>query len=231
MGGQVTPVRHALVADLHGKRGAWKRVTADAARARADRIVCLGDYLECKVPRRRHDPTRRWPFDDVVDEAPKLWRALAGIELVLGNQETRIRELLRPDQVPDALAPLLAAPERAAIGPGRGEHGHRITWRPAPDGTLLPVFSQVFPEPVRFAGHSHQALLFAVSSPPGSSGVTDREDDLARLRPVPNPVGRPVPVPPDGHLFANLGQARGHPSHWLLYDDDRGELTYHETDG
>lgn len=228
------PVRHAIVADLHGKRGAWRRVSAAAARAGADRIVGLGDYLECKVPNRRHDPSRRWELGDVVKVDERLWRSLAGADLILGNQESRIRDLLRPDQLPDALAPLLAAPERRHVGSARCEHGHRLTWEPDAGGTLLPVLGAGFPEPLMLVGHTHQVLLLEVMPPlesaPGPGGQPRPGPGAPRLRRLPVPVGAPVGLLPAGHVFANVGQARGHPSHWLLYDDDREELRYLEVD-
>jgi predicted phosphodiesterase len=211
-------VRFAIVADLHGKRGAWRRVTVDAARAGADRVVCLGDYLEAKVPWRLHDPAVRRSLDEVVRPDERLWTQLAGADLVLGNQEWRVRDLLAPDQVPDALAPLLAAPETATVGVARAEHGHRIRWSHGPDGLYLPLLDGLFEQPLLLVGHTHQTLLLDVSA------------GTPAARRLPVTVGRPVPIRPGAHLFANVGAARGHPSHWLLYDLDRAEITFREVD-
>jgi hypothetical protein len=30
-------------------------------------------------------------------------------------------------------------------------------------------------------------------------------------------------------LFVNVGPARGKPTHWLLYDDERAEIVFWET--
>ncbi len=214
-------MRYAIIADLHGRRGAWRRVAAATGRARVDRILLLGDYLEAKVPRRHHDPGVHWSLEEVVRPDERLWAELADAELVLGNQELRIRELLRPEQVPALLAPLLAAPRAAAIGVARVEHGDRIRWSPAADGVLEPQLDAVLPAPMLVVGHTHQTLLLEVADRPGRPPVTRR---------LPITVGRPVAVRADAHLLVNVGPARGRPSHWLIYDTDPGEITFREVD-
>jgi hypothetical protein len=250
-------MRYAVTADLHGRRKAWRRFRTGAAAAGADRLVVLGDYLEAEVPWRRHDPARRWGLDEVVEPDPTLWEELAAdAELVLGNQELRIRELLRPDQVPRALAPLLRAPETIRFGAALGMHGHQLSWRPSrlPPGTRPDGRGEAALEPdpaglpsagLVMAGHSHQTLVLDVTW----HDVTWHENGgaessgggrVGRVLRVPVWPGRPLAVDwllaadPAGRdrdrtLFVNVGPARGRPTHWLLYDDDRSQVIFHET--
>ncbi|MGF7235418.1 MAG: metallophosphoesterase [Frankia sp.] len=232
-------MKYAIIADLHGRRGAWRRVRQAAGRAGADRLLLLGDYLEAKVPRRLHDPAVHWPIEEVVRPDERLWAELADAELVLGNQELRIHELLHPEQVPAALAPLLAAPRAGTVGVARAEHGDRIRWSEAPDGILEPRLDGVFRSPMLLVGHTHQTLLLDVtgtstlpvsetSTPAGASGLPNPARPVIRRLPI--TVDRPVPVRPDAHLLVNVGQARGRPSHWLLYDTGPSEITFKEVD-
>ncbi len=287
-------MRYAVLADLHGRPGALRRILAAAAAAGADEIVCLGDYLEAKVPRRLHDPSRFWPLERVVDPDPALWARLAGIRRVLGNQELRIHELLRPEQVPADLAALLDAPERDRLHGLVGLHGHQIRWstgraQPAdgpgePVGTaahgvmdgrdlLVPVAADVPRVPVVVVGHTHQEAMFEIvwsdTAPDGDAAdgpeaglvglaaVVRALPPIAPGRPVPvfrpdrggglavvGPASGPSPVPGPGGagpagtgsagvgpagaatLVVNVGPARGKPSHWMLYDTDRGEISF-----
>jgi hypothetical protein len=238
-------VRYGVLADLHGRLKAWRRVRGDAERLGVDALVCLGDYLEAKVPRRRHDPTRRWSLPQVVDPDPPLWRELAGIDLVLGNQEERIRALLAPEQVPDLLAPLLAAPRQRAVGDALGVHGDRFGWTPTlvpaaepadtgrgAERVLYPRAEDLPRVPLLFAGHSHQTLLLDITWPGCVRGESARAAPVA-VRRLPVEVGRPYRLRPDAGrtLFVNVGPAREKPSHWLLYDVDRAEITFRECPG
>ncbi len=225
------PMRYAVVADLHGKRKAWRRVLDDAQRRGADRIVCLGDYLDAKVPWRSHDSTTRRDLTDVVESDPRLWRELAGVDLVLGNQEWRIRDLLRDEQTAGDLDVLLAAPETRMIGAATAMHGHQFSWdhgptRPGWPTVAYPRFAQLPDVPILMVGHSHQVLLLdllSLGEPADPAGAV-----LARRWPV--TPGMAIPVDPGGarRLLVNVGPARGKPSCWLLYDDTASELTFHE---
>ncbi|WP_322759101.1 metallophosphoesterase family protein [Frankia sp. Cr2] len=221
-------MRYAVVADLHGKRKAWRRVLDDVQRRGADRIVCLGDYLDAKVPWRGHDSTTRRDVTDVVEPDPRLWRELAGVDLVLGNQEWRIRDLLRDEQTVGDLDVLLAAPATRMIGAATAMHGHQFSWDDGPicpgwPAVLYPRLAQLPDVPILMVGHSHQVLLLDLLSLGDPAGAV-----LARRRPV--TPGRPIPVDPGGarRLFVNVGPARGKPSRWLLYDDTASEMTFHE---
>ncbi|WP_239328850.1 metallophosphoesterase [Frankia sp. CiP3] len=224
-------MRYAVVADLHGRRKAWRRVLGDAQQRGADQVVCLGDYLEAKVPWRRHTAATHWELTDVVEPDPALWRELAGVDLVLGNQEWRIRDLLRSEQIFGDLDVLLAAPETRMLGAAMTMHGHQFSWE---DGPARPGWPAVFyprlvelPDvPILMVGHSHQTLLLDLPSlgeTNGPAGVM-----VAHRRPV--IPGVPTPVDPSGarRLLVNVGPARGKPSHWLLYDDAASEVTFHE---
>ncbi len=273
--GDADGVRYAVLADLHGRPKALRRILAAAAASGADEIVCLGDYLEAKVPRRLHDPSRFWPLDRVVDPDPVLWSRLAGIRRVLGNQELRIRELLRPEQVPPDLAVLLDAPERDRLHGVLGLHGHQIRWttgRAEPAGApvepaggaielvgvagqsptdgrdlLVPVAADVPRVPVVVVGHTHQEAVFEIVWSSAASGDDAADAPATRLagtaatvrallvepgRPVlvpgPSPVARRLGagLPGTSTLVVNVGPARGKPSHWLLYDTDRGEMSF-----
>jgi predicted phosphodiesterase len=314
-----------VLADLHGRPGALRRILAAAAVAGADEVICLGDYLEAKVPRRLHDPSRFWPLERVIDPDPALWARLIGIRRVLGNQELRIRELLRPEQIPADLAALLDAPEQVRLHGLVGLHGHQIRWSTgraelaggpgAPVGTaahgaadgrglLVPVAADVPRVPVVVVGHTHQEAMFEIAwsdTAAGSVAAGGLEAPAAVVRTLP-PVepGRPFPVPrPDGDyglaivgpargpspapspadprpagvgpagvgpagvrpsagdssgagpsagdssgagpsgggpsgaatLVVNVGPARGKPSHWMLYDTDRGEISFQRAVG
>ncbi|THJ74345.1 metallophosphoesterase [Candidatus Frankia alpina] len=273
-------MRYAVLADLHGRPKALRRILAAAAAAGADEIVCLGDYLEAKVPRRLHDPSWFWPLDRVVDPDPVLWSRLAGIRRVLGNQELRIRELLRPEQVPPDLAVLLDAPERDRLHGVLGLHGHQIRWttgRAEPVGDpvesaggaielvgvaepgvagqspadgrdlLVPVAADVPRVPVVVVGHTHQEAVFEIvwssvasDSDAADAPATQLAGSTATVRALVVEPGRPVLVhgpspvarrpgaglPGASTLVVNIGCARGKPSHWLLYDTDRGEMSF-----
>jgi predicted phosphodiesterase len=203
-------MRYAVTADLHGRRKAWRRFRDGAAGVGADRLIVLGDYLEAEVSRRRHDPARRWSLEQVVKPDPELWAELAAqAELVLGNQELRIRDLLRPEQVPAELAPLLAAPEVTRFGAALGMHGHQLHWRPASgrppearapgagSGAGVPDADDYLePDPAGLpeadlvvAGHTHQTALLEVTWPSG-----DRLRVNGRTRRLPVRPGSPVRV-------------------------------------
>jgi|GEM_PF-3393612 len=244
-------MRYAVVADLHGRRKAWRAVRAAAAAHAVDRVVCLGDYLEAKVSRRRHDPARRWSLDQVVRLDEELWRELAGLELIAGNQEVRIRELLAPADIPPALAPLLAAPRRRVLGAALCLHGDQLGWDWVGE-RLRPVPAGVPRVPLLFTGHTHQTLLARITWPDGHDGNGAAGDGGAaggggadgdggatgqaavHMR-EPEP-GRPVAVPaaPGGTqpsaatVLVNVGAAREKPSHWLLYDDDAATVSFQE---
>ncbi|MCK9897920.1 metallophosphoesterase [Frankia sp. AgB32] len=183
-------MRYAVLADLHGRPKALRRVLAAAADADVDEVVILGDYLEAKVSRRAHDPSRYWPLPAVVDPDPLLWSRLAGLRRVLGNQELRIRELLRPEQVPADLAAVLDAPESDRLHGLLGLHGHQIRW--AVGGTLdheagspdldvdkadllVPVPEDVPRVPVVVVGHTHQTAVFEIHwpHPPAASSPSE----------------------------------------------------------
>ncbi len=238
-------MRYAVVADLHGRRKAWRRVLADVERHRPDQVICLGDYLEAKVSWRRHDRSRRWDLEDVVDPDPKLWHELAVVDLVLGNQEWRIRDLLKNDQIVGDLTVLLAAPETRMIGAATAMHGHQIGWdewpdRRAPSMVVYPRLEELPDVPMLMVGHSHQVLLLDIAAHDWFN--RDRADDSDSDEPESTGVpaarrwavtpGHPIPVEVASRggrrLFVNIGAARGKPSHWVLYDDTTSELTFHE---
>ncbi len=245
-------MRYAVTADLHGRRKAWRRFRAGATAAGADRMIVLGDYLEAEVPWRRHDPARRWLLEEVVDPDPGLWAELAAdAELVLGNQELRIRELLRPEQVPEGLAPLLRAPETVRFGAALGMHGHQLSWHPSrplppgmrpgerPQAALEPDVAGLPSSGLVMAGHSHQTLVLDVTWHRGGTGFGG-VGRVGRARRVPVWPGSPLQVgrlpaadtadaAPDRTLFVNVGPARGRPTHWLLYDDEQAQVIFYET--
>ena len=232
-------MRYAVTADLHGRRKSWRRVRAAAA-VRRGRPT--GDSR--RLPRCRGSLAQARPFsaprpNKVVKHDPELWQALAAeAELVLGNQEWRIRDLLRPDQIPSMLAPLLAAPERTKLGAATGIHGHQLRWHETrrltpglePDFASLPAGERLL-----FAGHSHYVQVIEVTwtnragraaargrtAGAGAAGNADRR--LAFTDPAPE-----EPQARWSTLFVNVGPAVGKPSHWLLYDDDRREITFFE---
>jgi predicted phosphodiesterase len=238
-------MRYAIVADVHGRRRAWRAVLADVASRSVDRVVCLGDYLEAKVPRRRHDPSRRWELASVVRPDPDLWRELARAELVLGNQETRIRELLRPEETPAELAPLLAAPRRRRLGAALCLHGDQLAWEDRSDGLFWPLPESVPRVPLMMTGHTHQTLVVDIGWPAGSMTRRDvrADEPLAVPRgPADAAGGADEPaaggadaaggaegVPAASTLLINVGAAREKPSHWLLYDDAAASVTFCET--
>lgn len=216
-------MRYALLADLHGASKALRRILAAAAEAGVDEVVCLGDYLEAKVPRRLHDPSRHWPLPAVVDPDPPLWSSLATLRLVEGNQEQRVRELLRPGQVPGELAAILDRPERAQLHGVLGMHGHQIRWTLVGDDEMfLPSAADVPRVPVVVVGHTHQVAAFEITW----AGPSVRP--LACEPGVPLRLGESEPGggPPSRTLLINTGLARRRPHHWLLYDTERGEITF-----
>ncbi|MEX5634080.1 metallophosphoesterase family protein [Parafrankia sp. FMc2] len=217
-------MRYAVMADLHGKRKALRRVLAAAGQAGVDEVVCLGDYLEAKVPMRRHDPARFWPLDEVVDPNPELWAELVDVRRVLGNQEERIRDLLAPEQIPDLLAPLLTGTSITHVDCAVGMHGHQIGWDfDEESDAFVPRAGDVPAVPLVLVGHTHRRAVFEI-----------RWGGRGSVRSVPVTPGRPVPVPvraPGAELVTtvvNVGPAIGRPSHWLFFDADRGEVVFEE---
>lgn len=243
------------MADLHGKRKALRRVLTAAGRAGVDEVVCLGDYLEAKVPMRRHDPARFWPLHEVVDPDPELWAELADVRRILGNQEERIRALLAPEQVPDLLAPLLAGASMTHVDRALGMHGHQIGWD-FDDGSdsFVPCIRDVPAVPLVLVGHTHRRAVFEIcwggdpEDDDGGHPMTSRRDRDAgadagagavrgggrpgTVRSVPVVAGVPVPVgAPRSELVTtviNVGPAVGRPSNWLFFDADRGEVVFEE---
>ncbi|WP_018500580.1 metallophosphoesterase family protein [Parafrankia discariae] len=216
-------MRYAVMADLHGKRKALRRVLAAADEVGVDEVVCLGDYLEAKVPMRRHDPGRFWSLDEVVEPDPRLWAELADLRRILGNQEERIRDLLAPEQVPELLAPLLSGVSMTHVDCAVGMHGHQIGWDVDPgSGSFVPRVRDVPAVPLVLVGHTHRRAVFEIRRS-GRSGA---------VRSVPVVSGVPVPVRPAGPdpvtVVVNVGPAIGRPSNWLFFDADRGEVVFEE---
>lgn len=213
-------MRYAIVSDLHGRADQFERICRDAGRYRADRVILTGDYLESKVSKRRHDPTVRWDADQVIDHDPGLWRRLSGCDLVRGNQEERIADLLSADQVHADLAPLLRAPERMVLDSGLVlVHGHRFDWRRY-QGRWIPGRRDIAdaPGPVVCYGHSHERLAGRV---PG--GSPDGTVELLEVR-----AGHPIRLLPGYLHLLNLGAARESEGHWLAYDEASQTVTFRE---
>nr|MDT0664551.1 hypothetical protein [Micromonospora sp. DSM 115978] len=186
---------------------------ADVERRQVDRLVLLGDYLESRVSKRNHDPSVRRELADVVHHDPALWREFCAHDLVLGNQEERVRELLRPDQVDGDLARLLNAPSSRTLGNATLVHGHRLDWHcvdPTTDPTTWhpDLSAHVGDPPLLVIGHSHRLMLIDVAA----------DGSLAGHRPRDVELDRPVPVAAHDRLFVNLGAARESPSPWLYLD-------------
>lgn len=211
---------------------------AAAEQAGVDELVCLGDYLEANVPRRLHDPDRYWPLPAVVDPDPSLWGRLAAVRRIRGNQEERIRELLRPEQTPPELAAILDAPAREQLHGVLALHGHQIRWTLAGGPTgypsaaaelLLPVAADVPRRPVVVVGHTHQSAVFEIHWSVAMSGSVE-----PRVRVVAGQPGAALPVPSDTGpsdavrrtLVVNVGSAHGRTQSWLYYDTDRGEICF-----
>ncbi|CUU58999.1 Predicted phosphodiesterase [Parafrankia irregularis] len=243
-------MRYAVMADLHGKRKALRRVLAAADKVGVDEVVCLGDYLEAKVPWRRHDPARFWPLDEVVDPDPELWADLVAVRRILGNQEERIRDLLTPEQTPDLLAPLLSGQSMTHIDCALGMHGHQIGWsHDEVSDSYLPRVEDVPAVPLILVGHTHRRAVFEIrwdaevgdggahAPAPGAWREDEPEVDerVGSVRSVPVVSGVPVPVPTRAvggrglvTTVVNVGPAIGRPSNWLFFDADRGEIVFEE---
>ncbi|OHV45077.1 metallophosphoesterase [Parafrankia soli] len=244
-------MRYAVMADLHGKRKALRRVLAAADEVGVDEVVCLGDYLEAKVPMRRHDPGRFWPLDEVVDPDPKLWAELADLRRILGNQEERIRDLLAPEQVPELLAPLLSGVSMTHVDCAVGMHGHQIGWDVDPgSGSFVPRARDVPAVPLVLVGHTHHRAVFEIRWSAEPEPEPEREPESraesgrageprfpgagrsGAVRSVPVVSGVPVPVrvagPDPVTVVVNVGPAIGRPSNWLFFDADRGEVVFEE---
>ncbi|MCK9876989.1 metallophosphatase family protein [Frankia sp. Ag45/Mut15] len=224
-------MRYALFADLHGRPKALERIMVAAERAGADELVCLGDYLEARVPRRLHDPGRDWSLPAVVDRDPPLWRRLATVRRIRGNQEERIRELLRPERTPPELAALLDAPAWARLHGLLALHGHQIRWdlvtgtpparlsaepRPpaAPSLTprvdptpavdlLVPRAADVPRWPVVVVGHTHQNAVFEIDWP--TESVRPAEPPVRMISVGPGEVLRVPPAPVSPESVSSVG--------------------------
>lgn len=211
-------MRYALIADLHGKMDSFERIREAAVESSVDAMYFLGDYLDSKVSKREHDPAVRWDPDRVVDFDPMLWKQLGAHVLVRGNQEERIAELLRRDQVPPQLAQLLSRPSRVRGDELLMVHGHQFDWARVGDHWLPGAADLVsFDRPVVCYGHSHERLAARLAGPdPGDAEL------------IPVGTGEAVRLVPGERYVFNLGAARERRGHWLLYDSAERTATFRE---
>ena len=210
--------------DVHGDTARLRAVLAKVREQRVDRVVCLGDVLECRVGK---SEVAGYEFDgrlsDVFAPDPGLARALDGVTLVRGNQEERIRALLPDDHLPDWTRPLLDAPLAHRTAFALYCHGHSLPWRELGPGRWCPADAD-FPGRALVHGHHHRSALYRLW-PDGTGPV--------RVERLPVRFGTPIPLEPDGRYVVNVGPVtrctpdRGPSPVWAVVDETAGTVTYH----
>lgn len=203
-------MRVAVVADLHGRTAAWERVRADLDRRSIDRVLCLGDYLDCRVSERRPIVAKRRAAAEIVDVDPAFWAALARCDLVRGNQEERIAALFEPADIPVGLVPLLDAPTVWRQWGCVFAHGHQLAWSSHSIPPWQPAADEITESPLVIVGHSHVPQILTRSA----------EKDGWRSIPVVAESWRVIE--PGERLLVNAAPARIAPSPWLQLDVEDG---------
>nr|AGH16375.1 metallophosphoesterase [Streptomyces aureus] len=217
-------VRHAVVTDVHGDTARLRAVLGAIREQRVDRVICLGDVLECRVGKRE---AAGYAFGgrltDVFDPDPELARLLDGVRLVRGNQEERIRALVPEAALPGWTRPLLHAPREHRTGFALYCHGHPLPWRELEPGVWCPADAD-FPGRALVHGHHHRSALYRLW--PTRTGPV-------RAERLPVRFGTPVPLAPDGRYVVNVGSVapcapdRGPSPAWAVVDEAASTVTYH----
>jgi predicted phosphodiesterase len=206
--------RIALLADLHGARSVLEAVLAEADELGVDHVVVAGDYLECRISKRRAGDFVASAMADVDEVDPELWQLLERCPLVRGNQEERIDGLTAALSRSASLLHLLRAPASLRIAGLTVVHGHRFDWSRCAD-LLVPTFDEDLPgDRVLVFGHSHQALVTTL--------VPDADGHPWYL-PSPVELGVVIPIGPVHRHLINLGPASTDDPLWALYDDADGD--------
>lgn len=217
-------VRHAVVTDIHGDTARLRAVLDGIREQEVERVVCLGDVFECRVGKAE---AAGYEFGgrltDVFDPDPELARLLAGVRLVRGNQEERIRALVPDHDLPDWSRPLLDAPLEHRTGFALYCHGHPLPWRELEPGLWCPADAD-FPGRALVHGHHHRSALYRLR-PDGTGPV--------RVERLPVRFGEPVPLAPDARYVINVGSVtgcapdRGPSPAWAVVDEAAATVTYH----
>lgn len=209
--------RVALLADLHGARAVLVAVLAEADELGIDHVVVAGDYLDCRIGKRRAPGYTAAAMADVVELDPPLWQLLGRCLLVRGNQEERIDLLTATLPRPGVLAELLRAPATRRVAGLTIVHGHRFDWSRCAD-LWVPTLDADLPDArLLVFGHSHQALVTTL--------VLDA-DGAPRHRPQPVTSGAVARLDPEHRHLVNLGPAFGADPQWALYDDTEASVTF-----
>lgn len=208
--------RVALLADLHGARAVLAAVLAEADELGIDHVVVAGDYLDCRVGKRRAPGYAAATVADVVELDPLLWQLLGRCLLVRGNQEERIDVLTDTLPRPGVLPGLLRAPATRRVAGLTIVHGHRFDWSRCSDLWVPTLDADLPDDRLLVFGHSHQALVTTL--------VPDA-DGAPRHRPRPMTSGAVVRLDPQHRHLVNLGPASGADPQWVLYDDAEASVT------
>jgi predicted phosphodiesterase len=200
-----------VLGDVHGDVAALRRVVARLGRARPDRVVCLGDVLDCGAAERAAGDADR-PFAEVTDWDAELADLLAGAELLRGNQEERVAELVGAGGVPEECHRLLRAPRRWAAGDVEVVHGHELSWTRVRDDWYCPLDAPV--RRVLLFGHHHRNALYRVGG----------ERTWAALERPALRAGAPQRL--GGPALVNVGPVLGAAS-WVLLDTEADTITHH----
>lgn len=204
-------MRLAVLGDIHGDVASLRRVVNQVRRAAPDRVVCLGDVVDCPAPRRRAGEAVR-PFGEVVDWDPALADLLAGAEVVRGNQEERVAELVDVRRVPAACRALLDAPRRWIEGDIEMVHGHELPWVRVQADWSCPLEAPV--RRVLLFGHHHRNAVYRAGP--------DRDWSSVRRPPVRAGISQPLLGP----TLVNVGPVLGVAS-WVLLDTEADTVTHH----
>jgi predicted phosphodiesterase len=209
--------RVALLADLHGARHVLESVVAEAGELGVDEVVVAGDYLECRIGKRRAPHFTATELAEVVALDPPLWRRLADCTLVRGNQEERIDALTAALPRPPELTALLRAPDRRRVADLAVVHGHTFDWTRWTDRWVPTLDDDLPPDRLLVFGHSHQALVTTLV-PDADGRLTHRPRTVA--------AGTVVRLDGEHRHLVNLAPACADDPLWALYDDSDATVAF-----
>lgn len=199
-------MRVGFIADAHSDVLALTAVLAALRLEGVDQVVSLGDALECHLPKGYDGPPVR--LEEATSVAEDVASLLSDVVLVRGNQEERIREATRPEDVSAAVSWLLKAPVSGTMATLAYTHGHEFDWMQVGVDHWQPRWPVVETSTV-VHGHHHRSSLTALV------GAAD-----TRLDRTP-PPGVTVELRADERYLLNVGPAQAGSLAWAVVDDER----------
>lgn len=211
-------MRHAVITDAHGDLGGLEAVRQLIENQRVDRVISLGDMLDClisgKLPGRRFDS-----LDQVTVWDPAIEVLLRDVLLIRGNQEERIAGHLSAEAIPSPARRVLSGKDAHHTDFATYCHGHLLSWvNPAPD--LWCPLHEDFPGVALVYGHHHRNALFE---------LPEGERAWSAIRELEITPGDPIPLDASRRYLVNVGPARRTSPSWALIDESASTITYHCT--